>query len=190
VVAERDLGELIEGVGTLDVERVAAAVRHPVFIKKLDLICRLYEERSKKNSPVFAEMELPGNTAGPADEQDKALITVFQSKLSQQVKHGNPTIERELQKLYANAEMLLNGTVPEDSEEILPKPMRDKPRKRKNTFYDVMEGMFDEMIDELQRKTGNDSVDGAGMQANEPAHDMIVAKDAISIHSDSSYRDD
>lgn len=191
VAAEKDLGELIESVRTLDVEQAAAAVRHPGFIKKLDLICRLYEERSK-NSPVVAEMGVPGDTTGPSDEQDEVLVAGFQAKLNEKANHRNPTIERELLKLYAKAEMLLNGTVPEESEEILPKPMQDKPRKRKNTFYDVMEGMFDEMIDEMQRKPGNDRVDDAGMRANEPVDEMIVddAKDAVSIHSDSSYRDD
>jgi hypothetical protein len=184
VAAARDLKELTDEVKGLNVAQAATTVRHPGFIKKLSVICRLYEEKSKKSVPMAAGKK---GAEDSENEQDELLVVEFQAKLGQGVKEAESATERDLEKLHAKAQMLLRGSAPCMEKHTRRKAVQDKPRKPKNTFYDIMEGMFDSMISEMQQPSASDRFVNVDSQDNDPGGGLASSAQryAISIHSDS-----
>lgn len=173
----------MEDVKALDVEHVATNAKHPNFTKKLDLLRRLHDEKSKRSAHQATKKILADDAMGSDGEEGEALIAEFQSKLASKVKHADPATERVIQKLYAKANMRLREATAQNAKEYaIPQLIEEK--KPKPTFYDIMEEMVDTMISEM-RQTAEDDRSDSNVNV---AGDLLSndENDAISVHSNSS----
>ncbi|KAK0657064.1 hypothetical protein B0T16DRAFT_488261 [Cercophora newfieldiana] len=188
VAAERDMGEIIEQVKSLDAGQVAASVRHQGFIEKLDLICQLYAKKSQKSMQTAIEKGSAGDGLVSDNEQDEALISEFQSKLDQKVRHADSKVERDLEKLHAKAEMLLRGVIPGVKQKTPPQPVHERPKKPQNTFYDIMEGGLDTMISDMQQPLEGGLDENVGSQGGSLTGSRLSGeeKGVIFVPSDNS----
>ncbi|KAK4454561.1 hypothetical protein QBC34DRAFT_375069 [Podospora aff. communis PSN243] len=178
--AERDMKELTKEVKGLGLVEAEATVRHPGFIKKLGLICQLYEEKSKKPMPMAADKK--GNEDSE-DEQDELLVVEFQAKLGQGLMDAESGTERELEELYAKAQTLLRGSALCVEKHPRRKAVQDTSKQPKNTFYDVMEGMFDSMINEMQQPPTNVHSVNAGRRDNGAGDDRVSSGEVCNLDS-------
>ncbi|KAK3362318.1 hypothetical protein B0T25DRAFT_575085 [Lasiosphaeria hispida] len=148
------LTDIIDGLQAINVEDTLAAVKHSGFLRKLDTLCRLYDSSNEQSLGIHEEE--PVGESESASSQHEELVEEFQTKLLEMAKSSDETEEASgvpeddaLQQIYAEADKLLNGPIRGASRNQSSELTKD-PEPATNTIYDVMEGLFDTMINSMQ----------------------------------------